>query len=194
MKNYFSRHVLKRIAVYKYNDFALEKPEIKISRKKIETYPLNTDLKIKTTELLDFHDNLSCNAQGFRFSDRLLELANHVHGDKVRRYSKHEVKIRKFSGMKKIRTWKALQRIIAIPQERTNRLKWQRKRPQLSPGEMVLAWYGPIVDGAVLKLALNKQRGTLLVWYNHRSKQFKSRGVFLFRRLGLGEKPEWRWV
>lgn len=171
----------------------MQKPEIKILRKKIDTYKLNTDLKINSQALLDFEGKLKCKTEGFKFSEKLSELFNNVHGVKVHRYAKQEIKIRKFSGVKKIRTSKALQRMIALPQERTNRLKWQKKRPQLSPGEMLLAWYGPIVDGAVLKLALNKQRGTLLIWYNHRSKQFKAKGVFLFRRLGLGEKPEWRW-
>ncbi len=190
LRNYFTRHFFRRIKIYKSDDFLFEKPEIKSLRKYVETFPLRPKIEIKSSRLLEFHGKLECVTGGFRFSQELAK----VHGDKIRRYVKQEIKIHKFNGMKKLRTWDATKRIIAIPQERTNRLKWQRERPKLNPGEMLLAWYGPIVDGAVLKLALNKQKGTLLIWYNHRSRQFKARGVFLFRRLGLGEKPQWRWV
>ena len=86
-----------------------------------------------------------------------------------------------------------LKQMLEIPQERTNRLKWQTHRPS-EPGEVLLAWYGPLIEDAVIKLALNKARGTLLVWYNSQSKQFKTGGLYLYRRLGAGEKPEWRWV
>jgi hypothetical protein len=87
-----------------------------------------------------------------------------------------------------------LKQMVELPQERTNRLKWQSLRPPKKPGEVILAWYGPLIEDAVIKLALEKARGTLLVWYNSQSKQFKTGGLYLYRRLGAGEKPEWRWV
>ena len=84
--------------------------------------------------------------------------------------------------------------LSALGQERANILKLQKKRPSIAKNEMILAWYSPIVDGAVERLVLDKQRGTLLVWYNPNSRQFKARGVYLIRRLGMSEKPEWRWI
>ena len=65
---------------------------------------------------------------------------------------------------------------------------------EVLPGVAVLAWYGPLIEGAVVKLALNRQRGTLFIWYNPRSRHFKPAGLFLARRLGAGAKPEWLWV
>ena len=112
---------------------------------------------------------------------------------KIKRFTKQDIRIRtlqKFS----MKTWSGYKKIIAMPQERSNRLKFIKTRPQVLNNEMILAWYGPIVDGAVIKLALNKQRGTLLIWYNPGSRQFNAKGVYLIRRLGLGSKPEWRWV
>ena len=92
-----------------------------------------------------------------------------------------------------VRVSSELERALQLPQERGNRLQWQRVRPK-APGEMILAWYGPIVEGAVVKLTLNKQRGTLLIWYNPQSRHFNSKGLYLYRRLGAKEKPEWRWM
>ena len=86
-----------------------------------------------------------------------------------------------------------LKQLQALPQERENVLKYMKKRPETLRNEVILACYGPIVEGGVLKLALNKQRGTLLVWYKAGSRQLKAKYAYLIRRLGLGGKPEWRW-
>ena len=64
---------------------------------------------------------------------------------------------------------------------------------KVSDNEMLLACYGPIVEGAVDRLVLNKQQGTLFVWYSSSSRQRKARNVYLIRRLGMNSKPEWRW-
>lgn len=87
-----------------------------------------------------------------------------------------------------------LKQIQALPQERQNVIKLQRKKPDVASNEIILACYGPIVEGAVEKIVLNKQNGTLLVWYKKGSRQFKARFVYLIRRLGMGSKPEWRWI
>ncbi|MBQ6774363.1 MAG: hypothetical protein IJP48_09925 [Synergistaceae bacterium] len=112
---------------------------------------------------------------------------------KIKRFTKQDIRVKTLQKFN-MKTWSGYKKIIAMPQERSNRLKFIKTRPQVLNNEMILAWYGPIVDGAVIKLALNKQRGTLLVWYNPRSRQFNAKGVYLIRRLGLGSKPEWRWV
>jgi hypothetical protein len=61
-------------------------------------------------------------------------------------------------------------------------------------GEMILAWFGPIIEEAVVRLTLNKQYGTLLIWYNPTSRHFEPKGVYLCRRLGVHETFEWRWM
>ncbi|MBQ3455120.1 MAG: hypothetical protein IJG36_01665, partial [Synergistaceae bacterium] len=83
--------------------------------------------------------------------------------------------------------------IQSVPLELPNVIKSIRKRPDSLRNEAVLACYGPIVEGGVLKLALNKQRGTLLVWYKPGSRKLNVKHVYLIRRLGLGGKLEYRW-
>jgi hypothetical protein len=82
---------------------------------------------------------------------------------------------------------------MVLPQERSNRLHWQTVKPA-KEGEMLLAWFGPIVQDAVVKMTLNKQHGTLLIWYNPTSRHFESKGLYLSRRLGVRGDFEWRWM
>jgi hypothetical protein len=84
-------------------------------------------------------------------------------------------------------------RVAVLPQQRANRLQWQSVRPK-KDDEMLLAWFGPIVADAVLKLTLNKQQGILLIWYNLQSRRFDAKGLYLYRRLGAHENLEWRWL
>jgi hypothetical protein len=107
---------------------------------------------------------------------------------------KQEIKAGSHEVKSRIRVHDALKQIRDMPLELSDMLKYQTVKPKLLNNEMLLAWYGPIVEGAVIKLIWNKQRGTLLVWYNPQSRQYKAKGVYLIRRLGLGEKPEWRWM
>jgi hypothetical protein len=86
-----------------------------------------------------------------------------------------------------------VKRVAVLPQERLNRLQWQTVKPK-KEGEMILAWFGPIVEEAIVKLTLNKQQGTLLIWYNPQSRRFDSKGLYLYKRLGIQGKLEWRWM
>ena len=189
IREYFSRHVLGRVKI-KRLCLRIHRPLISTLRHNIETYPLRTKLQINSPEILAMQGSLNCSSQGFRFAAQLVS----VKGDKIRRYIAQEIKVKKFKLINNIKPENALKKIINYPQERTNRLKWQRKRPALSQGEMVLAYYGPIVEGAAIKFILNKQRVTLLVWYNTNSRKFDARGVFLCKKLGANSKPEWRWL
>ena len=190
VREYFNRHVFRRIQVHSLDAFILDLPETHTLRKRVKTHKIRPKVKVSSSKLIDFHGKLKCTSAGFRFSQELAK----VRGEKIRHFSKHEVKVHAAKHMKKTHTWTALKRIQSLPQERANILKLQKKRPAVAKNEMILAWYSPIVDGAVERLVLDKQRGTLLVWYNPGSRQFKARGVYLIRRLGLTEKPEWRWV
>ena len=115
------------------------------------------------------------------------------HNHHIKHFVKEDVKTHTLQFTKKPKTWSLLKQIQALPQERVNVLKYLKKRPEALRNEVILACYGPIVEGGVLKLALNKQRGTLLVWYKAGSRQLKAKYAYLIRRLGLGGKPEWRW-
>lgn len=190
IREYFARHVLGRINIHE-GRVAIHRPPVFSLRSSVETYPLRTEMKVSSPEILAMHGNLKCSSSGFRFAAELVS----VKGERIRRYSQHsnEIKIKNVKLIKNIKPENGLKKFLIYPQERANRLKWQRKRPPLAQGEMVLAWYGPIVEGAVAKILLNKQRGTLLVWYNPASRKFDTKGVFLCKKLGVNSKPEWRW-
>ena len=132
--------------------------------------------------------DIVCSSRGFRFAAQLIN----VNKTKIKRYAPGEVAFHKFSKLK-AQARSGTKQIMVLPQERTNRLQWQLKRPR-KDGEVILAWFGPIVEDAVAKLALNKRRGTLLIWYNPQSRRFDAKGLYLYRRMNLKENLEWRWV
>lgn len=186
IREYFSRHFLGIVRVHRH-DLRLDAPEAHRLRRGVETHPIRTQTRVLSAELFPL-GGLRCSHSGFRFSAQLVT----VRGRRIARYVPQEIAV---GGVKPlaVRSLSGLDRALKLPQERENRLQWQRVRPR-APGEMILAWYGPIVEGAVANLTLNKQRGTLLIWYNPQSRHFCPRGLYLYRRLGVGEKPEWRWV
>ncbi|WP_299075346.1 hypothetical protein [uncultured Fretibacterium sp.] len=186
IREYFSRHFLGRVRV-KRCDPPLPPPECHLLRRTVETHPIRTRMRVLSAALFSV-GGMSCSHRGFRFSSQLVR----VRGSRIARYVPQEIAVGRVSPLS-ARVLSDLGRVLRLPQERGNRLQWQRSRPK-APGEMILAWYGPIVEGAVAKLALNKQRGTLLIWYNPQSRHFNPRGLYLYRRLGKDEKPEWRWV
>ena len=192
MRKFLARSITGRVKVYKIEDFNIEPPEIKKLKKSVEVTHYKPEIKISVSKPFDFDKEIKCNAKNFNFS-RDYPLAK-VSKYKIKKYVKQDVKVQKFSLNKKLRIWKPLKQIQALPQERKNMLKLQKNKPKVAVNEAILAWYWPIVDKAVIKLVLDKQRGTLLVWYSPTSRQHKARGVYLIRRLGIGEKPEWRWV
>ena len=186
IREYFSRHFLGKVRV-KRQDLRLPPPAVSLLRRRLETYPIRTQMKVLSAGLFAL-GGLRCSNRGFRFSGHLVQ----VRGRRVARYVPQEIAVGRVRPLT-ARVSSGLERALRLPQERGNRLQWQRVRPK-APGEMILAWYGPIVEGAVVKLTLNKQRGTLLIWYNPQSRHFNSKGLYLYRRLGAKEKPEWRWM
>lgn len=81
-----------------------------------------------------------------------------------------------------------------LPQERENRLSHARGKIPSREGEIPLAFYYPVIQDGVAKSILNKEKGTLLVWYNSYSRAFSSRGLLLVRLLRQGGGLEWRWT
>lgn len=186
VRDYLSRHFLGRVKIHR-RVAALPAPAVLLLRREVGTHVVRTHARVLSAELLPI-DGLSCSSRDFRFSSELVR----VKGSRITRYVPRALRIGTARPLRA--TIRAeLKRAQVLPQERQNRLQWQKARPA-EPGVMVLAWYGPIVEGAVAKLTLNKQRGTLLIWYNPQSRHFNPRGLYLFRRLGVREKPEWRWV
>ncbi len=193
MRDFIARHVIRDVKVYKIDDFRAEPPETVKIKSRVETYTLRPKIKITASKPFDLKEisrEIECKAKRFKLSSEPVQARN----QKIKRYVKQDVKTHNFSFNKKVRTFSQLKQIQSMPQERRNMLKFQKRKPNIANNEMLLAWYGPIVEGAVEKLVLNKQRGTLLVWYKPGSRQFKARGVYLIRRLGIGSKPEWRWT
>ena len=188
IREYFSRHFLGRVKVH-HSETAIPAPGVLALRRRVQTHPIRARMRVLSPSLLSLH-GLECSNKGFRFATDLVQ----VKGARIRRYAPDELGVARVPLMRETsRPRNGLKRILMFPQERANRLQWQTYRPK-APGEMILAWYGPLIEGAIVKLALNKQRGTLLIWYNPMSRHFKPGGLYLYRRLGAGEKPEWRWI
>lgn len=187
IRSYFARHVLGRLRV-RCGTPAMESPAVGTLRRGAEVHPMRTRMQVRAPALLSFRGGLECSSRGFRFSRDLVR----VRGERVRRRVPTAAAAR-MSLVRSVRSKDGLRRVLALPQERGNRLTARTPRPNL-PGVAVLAWYGPLIEGAVVKLALNRQRGTLFIWYNPRSRHFKPAGLFLARRLGAGAKLEWLWV
>lgn len=172
---------------------ALDAPKIVSPKRKVETYPIRTQMKV-TGSTLFVAGSLKCSSNGFRFSSSASSLnrAVKVKGSKIRKYASGELKAHTIPKIK-TKIFENTKHALLMPQERTNRLRWQTERPKPN-GEIVLAWFGPIIDEAVVKLTLNKKQGTLLIWYNPQSRRFDPKGVFLCRRLGSDKNFEWRWI
>ncbi|GHV33076.1 hypothetical protein FACS1894187_00410 [Synergistales bacterium] len=169
----------------------LNAPKISSLKRNVETYPIRTQMKV-TGSTLFVAGSLTCSSKGFRLSMHSSNQAVKTKGSKIRKYASGEIKTHTIAKIK-ITILENTKLAAVVPQERTNRLRWQKARPKTS-GEVILAWFGPIIDEAVVKLTLDKRRGTLLIWYNPQSRRFDSKGVFLCRRLGSEKHFEWRWV
>ncbi|MBQ6775307.1 MAG: hypothetical protein IJP53_02515 [Synergistaceae bacterium] len=193
VRDFIARHVIKDVPVYRIDDFRMDRPEIVKTPRRVATQRMYPKIKVEVSKTIDFESvrlKMRCTAKKAKF----LTEPVHAKNVKIKRFVKQDVKTHTMSFDKKIRTSSGLKQVQALPQERGNTLKLQKKRPNVANNEMLLACYGPIVEGAVEKLVLNKQRGTLLIWYKPGSRQFKARSVYLIRRLGMGSKPEWRWI
>jgi hypothetical protein len=150
---------------------------------------MQSQIKVSGAELLDSR-KISCTSLGFRFAAEMFC----VNEAKIKRYARGELACRSFSKLLKTETRSGLKQMLVLPQERANRLQWQTERPPRKANEAILACFSPIVENAVVKLTLNKRRGTLLIWYNPQSRRFDVKDLYLYRHMGLKENLEWRWV
>jgi len=148
---------------------------------------MQAKIKVTGADLLP-SGGISCSSRGFRFASQLIN----VNEAKIKRYTRDKFALHTFSKLK-TQTRNGMKRVVVLPQERANRLQWQLVRPK-KKDEMILAWYGPIVEDAVARSTLNKRRGTLLIWYNPDSRRYDAKGLYLYKRFGLNENLEWRWL
>ena len=192
LRDFLARHVSRKIDVYRIDDFSIEPPGTVSMMKRVETVRVKPEISCTVSRPADF-EAMSETLRPSAVSVKLSGKSAKAHNIRIKRYVKEDVKTHRHVLAGKPKTWTLLKQVQALPQERVNVLKFMKKKPETLRGEMLLACYGPIVEGGVLKLALNKQRGTLLVWYKAGSRQLKAKYAYLIRRLGLGGKPEWRW-
>ena len=186
VKEYFSRHFLGKVKVNFFSR-ALIAPRTFSIKRSVETHPIRTQMNVAGSTLLA-HKNLVCSSRGFRFAAQMVK----VEGGKIARYALEEIKTRTVPKLT-TKAREGVKRTVFLPQERANRLQWQLVRPKRE-GEMLLAWFGPIIEEAIVKLTLNKQQGTLLIWYNPQSRRFDAKGLYLYKRLGVRKDLEWRWL
>ncbi len=193
LRDFFTRHVSKRVNVYRIDDFSVEPPEVVKMPKRVKTVSKKPEVSCKVSRPVNFSvlkEKMTVPAKRVKLK------GNSAISKSVRfkKYVKEDIKVHHHSFSKKPDTTRMTKQIQALPQERENILKTMKNRPETAKGEVLLACFGPIVEGSVLKLVLNKQRGTLLVWYKSSSRQLKAKYVYLVRRFGAGGKPEWRWL
>ncbi|MDR2175453.1 MAG: hypothetical protein LBO82_05905 [Synergistaceae bacterium] len=186
LKDYFCRHFLGRVKVSRL-PVGMELPRVVSCKREAAVHPVRTRIEVTGSSLFVARDIL-CSSRGFRFSSQLAR----VRGAKIAKYALGELRTHTVPKLRAA-VLENMRRVAVLPQERTNRLQWQPVRPK-KDDEILLAWFGPIVEDAVMKLTLNKQQGVLLIWYNLQSRRFDAKGLYLYRRLGARENLEWRWL
>ncbi|MDR1873518.1 MAG: hypothetical protein LBQ90_00685 [Synergistaceae bacterium] len=185
IRDYFSRHFLGRVRV-KNLGCVVAAPQVFSSKRVIATCPVRTKMQVVGSTLFTF-SGVACSNRGFRFAAQFVK----ARGSKIARYAPGEIGTHTVSWLKTTaRSDK--KRVEVLPQERSSRLQWQRVRPR-KEGEVILAWFGPLIEEAIVKSTLNKQQGTLLIWYNPQSRHFNASGLYLYRHMGRNENLEWRW-
>lgn len=192
LRDFLARHISRDVNVYRIDDFSIEAPEILRMIKRVETVRIKPEISCTVSKIYDadeMTERLKARAVNVKISGKKVTSKTY----RIKRYVKEDVKTHRHKLAGKPKVSNMTKQIQAVPLELPNVIKSMKKRPDSLRNEAVLACYGPIVEGGVLKLALNKQRGTLLVWYKPGSRQLKAKYVYLIRRLGLGGKPEWRW-
>ena len=125
MRDFLARHVMKRVNVYRIDDFNMDPPELHKLKQRVDTYSIKPDIKLNVTKPFDFDKKMTCKATRLDFA-ALENVKSKKY--KLKRFTKQDVKTHKLLLNKKIRTWKLLKQIQALPQERQNMLKFQKKR------------------------------------------------------------------
>ena len=144
LRNFFARHVHKDINIYKIEDFNVEPPEIIKNQKSVKTEHADLKIKITASKIYDFEEKkIECPAKRYKLFTEPVSSKN----QKIKRYIKQDIKTHKIKLEVRPQIYSPLKQIQNLPQERQNILKLQKKKPKVADNEMILACYGPIVEG-----------------------------------------------
>ena len=194
VRDFLARSVHKEINIYKIENLSMEPPEVIKNQTRLKTEHANLKIDVNAAKFLYSPDEKEkkfvCTAKRYKLLTEPVAARN----QKIKRYFKQDVKTHKVKLVQAPKIHRPLKQVQNLPQERRNILKLQKKKPSVANNEIILACYGPIIEGAVDRIILNKNEGTLFVWYSSSSRQRKAKNVYLIRRLGLDSKPEWRWM
>ena len=188
IRKYFSRCFFKRVPVYSVQIGERKLNAIKLSRN-INVF--GKTIKARIISPLKFAcKRLTCVSNGMRIKNMFAK----VLGDRIKRYASGEIKAKNIS-LKiavKLRRWH--KEFTLLPQERRNRLSFIPKNERnFNENELNLAYFQPIIHDNVAKLVLNKQNGSLLIWYNSISRNSSPKGLYMYKHYG-DKDVDWRWV
>jgi len=188
IRKYFSRYFLGRIPVHSFSFNERKVSTLKISRSIIVH---KGAVKTKIISPLKYAcGKLACVSSGMRMKS----LYTKVLGDKIKSYASGDIKAKKIPLKSVVRIRKWQKKFALLPQERRNRLSFIHKSERVNvENELNLAYFQPIIHDNVIKLVLNKQNGSLFIWYNSIARCFEPKGLYMYKR--FGEKDiDWRWV
>jgi len=188
IRKYFSRYFLGRIPVNSYS-FNEHKIDILNLNREVKIYKGSVKARI-ISPLQYACGRLACVSSGIKMKS----IFTRILGDRIKSYAHGEIKVNKYPlrFIVKLRKWR--KEIALLPQERRNRLSFIPKNERISnKNEINLAYFQPIIHDNVTKLVLNKQNGSLFIWYNSISRCYDPKGLYMYKRLG-DKDVDWRWV
>jgi len=188
IRKYFSRLFLGRIPVRSFPINGL-KVSVQKTGRELKIYKCN--MKARTISPLKFvSGKLACVTNGMKMKNLFAK----VLGDRIKSYALGDIKAKKILLKKVVKLRKWDKKIALLPHERRNRLSFIPVNERIiNENEFNLAYFQPIIHDNVIKLVLNKQNGSLFIWYNSIGKCYEPKGLYMYKR--MGEKDiDWRWV
>ena len=68
MRDFLARHVMKRVNVYRIDDFNMDPPELHKLKQRVDTYSIKPDIKLNVTKPFDFDKKMTCKATRLDFA------------------------------------------------------------------------------------------------------------------------------
>jgi hypothetical protein len=188
VREYISRHFFGKVAVRRF-PLDVSPPPVAKLRTSVKVMSGHSRARVLAAVRLT-PSKLSCSSGQFR----IRQLVSTIHGERVAKYASGEIRVRGLKLKIVPEVKEDRKRVSRLPQERQNRLNFlSSERRSVWENEIVLAYFSPIVMDDVVKIALNKQRGTLFLWYNAKGRHFDAKGLFMCKRFGAKES-QWHWV
>jgi hypothetical protein len=188
VKDYIYRHFLGKITVH---CFPLDVPPPSVAKLRTSVEVMAGHSKARVIAPIHLApDKLSCSNGGFRVGKLIFA----VYGARIAKYASGEIQARRLKTKISLEVREGKKRLSQLPQERQNRLNFlPAEKRGIWENEIILAYFSPIVAADVVKIALNKQRGSLVLWYNAKGRHFDAKGLFMCKRLGARES-QWHWL